>query len=349
MPIVELLSCTREELEKLLLDWGYSRYHSNLLWSALYRQQASHVRDISELRNDLKDLLVNSTILSLISPVKEVTSSDGDTKKILYRLEDGQTIETVLMRYRDRRTLCVSTQVGCAIGCVFCATGQMGFVRNLSPGEIVAQVLEAGRADEEERLPVRNIVFMGMGEPFHNFDNTMTAIDILTDDKGLGIGPRHITISTIGRPKEIRRFADMASSVNLAVSLHAANDKDRSVLVPINDRWPLDQLMKACSFYQANTGRRIFFEWALIAGRNDSEKVAHELGQLISELDAHVNLISLNPTAGFNGHPAGRKRALQFQNVLRGYGLPSTIRQRKGIDINAGCGQLKASVLHLNN
>ena len=342
-PQVALLSHTRSELEQLLSDWGYSEFHASLLWTGLYRQRASKIQAISPLRSDLKDLLQERTILSLLKPVRDITSTDKETKKILYRLRDGQTLETVFMRYRDRITLCVSTQVGCAIGCVFCATGQMGFKRNLSTGEIVAQVLEAGRTGEKERLAVRNVVFMGMGEPMHNFENTMRAIEILTDDKGLGIGPRHITVSTIGLPNEIRKFAESSSPVNLAVSLHAANDEDRSVLAPINNRWPLAKLMEACMYYQRITGRRIFFEWALIAGKNDSEKNAHELGKLVSKMDAHVNLIPLNPTGGFNGHPAESESAHQFQRVLREYGLPSTIRQRKGVDINAGCGQLQVN------
>jgi 23S rRNA (adenine2503-C2)-methyltransferase len=342
-PSVALLDLTRQELTELLSSWGYSKYYSGMVWSALYRQQSSSIEVMPGLRSDLRNQLSKHTILELLTPVTDVTSDDGLTKKILFRLRDGKTIETVIMGYRDRITLCVSTQVGCAIGCVFCATGQMGFKRNLTPGEIVAQVQEAGRIEDKERLAVRNIVFMGMGEPMHNFESTMTAIEILTDDRGLAIGARHITISTIGLPNEIRKFADIKKPVNLAVSLHAANDEDRSALVPINNRWPLVSLIKACYYYQEKTGRRIFFEWALIAGKNDAAKNAHEVGQLLSNMDAHLNLIPLNPTIGFDGQPAERESVSRFQQILREYGLPSTVRQRKGIDINAGCGQLRVN------
>ncbi len=342
-PSIELLGLTRQELSSLLSSWGYSEYYSGKVWSALYRQKLPSIETMPGLRSDLQDLLSMHTTLALLTPVLDVTSDDGGTKKVLYRLRDGKTIETVLMPYRDRVTLCVSTQVGCAIGCVFCATGQMGFERNLTPGEIVAQVREAGRVEGKEKSAVRNIVFMGMGEPMHNFESTMTAVEILTDDSGLAIGPRHITISTIGLPNEIRRFADIRKPVNLAVSLHSANDEERSGLVPINNRWPLDSVIEACYYYQEKTGRRIFFEWALIAGENDTAKDAHEVGQLLSKIDAHVNLIPLNPTIGFDGKPADRQSANRFQQILREYGLPSTVRQRKGIDINAGCGQLRVN------
>jgi 23S rRNA (adenine2503-C2)-methyltransferase len=244
------------------------------------------------------------------------------------------------MNHDGRITACVSTQVGCAMGCVFCATGQMGFVRHLSPGEIVAQVLFLLTALGERNHRLRNIVLMGMGEPLHNFDNTMTALDILTDDNGLAFAPRYITLSTVGLVPAILRLADEGRPVNLAVSLHAATDSERNALIPINQRWPLSELLEACHYYIEKRNRRIFFEWALIDGKNDTEQQAHTLGKLLSSMEAHVNLIPLNPTKGYDGRPSQSSRVKAFQQILTSHGIPSTVRQRRGIDIDAGCGQL---------
>jgi 23S rRNA (adenine2503-C2)-methyltransferase len=270
--------------------------------------------------------------------VSATASSDGLTRKFLLRLEDGQTVETVLMGYRGRHTVCVSTQAGCAMGCVFCATGQMGFVRHLRPSEIVAQVLHAQRALGEERL--RNLVLMGMGEPLHNYDAVMTALEIIADPRGLGITPSRITISTVGVVPGILRLAEEDRPYGLAVSLHGATQAARAALVPVSQRWPLSELIAACRTYAERTGRRIFFEWTLIEGSNDSPEQARVLAELIAGIDAHVNLIPLNPTAKFGG--VASSAATEFQAVLRRGGIPSTVRQRRGIDVAAGCGQLRA-------
>lgn len=231
------------------------------------------------------------------------------------------------------------------MGCVFCATGQMGFRRHLTPGEIVAQVLHVTRLQEKQNRPLRNIVLMGMGEPLHNYEATMKALDIVTDHHGLAMAPKHITISTVGVVSGIRQLADEARPYKLAVSLHGATDEERQALVPPARRWPLDVLMAACRYYVEKSGRRIFFEWTLIAGENDTAEQAHALGRLLNGIDAHVNLIPLNPTQGYEGLPADHQRAKAFQHIVAGYGLPSTIRQRRGIDIAAGCGQLRAATL----
>lgn len=229
------------------------------------------------------------------------------------------------------------------MGCVFCATGQMGFRRHLTAGEIVGQVLfarDAAEAQENARR-LRNIVMMGMGEPLHNFDAMMTAIRILTHDTGLAIGPRYITVSTVGLVPGIRRLADENCGVNLAVSLHGAADAERNDLVPIGRRWPLEELIEACRYFIETCNRRIFFEWTLIAGKNDTEEQAHNLGRLLRGLAAHVNLIPLNPTGAYGGAPSQRAAIARFKAVLETYGIPSTVRQRRGIDIDAGCGQLR--------
>jgi 23S rRNA (adenine2503-C2)-methyltransferase len=219
----------------------------------------------------------------------------------------------------------------------------MGFVRNLSLGEIVSQVIFIKRKLKEEDRELRNVVFMGMGEPLNNYTATFDAVDILTDDRGLAIGPRYITVSTVGLPEPIRRLAHDQRPINLAVSLHAATERERKALVPVSGRWTLDELIEACRLYTTRRRRRIFFEWALIAGKNDSEDQARALGRLIDGIDGHVNLIPINPTAGYGGLPSDPGAVRKFQAILAGYGIPSTVRQRRGIDIQAGCGQLRVN------
>jgi 23S rRNA (adenine2503-C2)-methyltransferase len=268
-------------------------------------------------------------------------SQDGETEKRLFRLRDGESIETVLMRYRRRNTLCISSQVGCAMGCVFCATGQMGFRRNLSLGEILAQVLVFARELRQAGERVTNMVLMGMGEPLANYQVVLAAVRRMMDPAGLKLGARRITISTIGLVPGIRRLAGEGLAVNLAISLHAATDAGRRELVPVARRWPLSELVAAGRDYAETTGRRVTYEWALIKGKNDTSEQAHALGNLISGTLCHVNLIPLNPTVAFAGEEAELDQVRVFQKVLDGYGIPNTVRLRRGIDIQAGCGQLK--------
>lgn len=344
---INLYDLTQEQLTALLADWGYSGYYAAQLWSYLYRERLTDFAAMPALREDLRQILTTRASLQQLSIAAATDSSDGYTHKVLLRLADGQTIETVLMNFegRDgtpRATACVSTQAGCAMGCVFCATGQMGFFRHLTPGEIVAQVLHVQRVLADRGETLRNIVLMGMGEPLHNYDHTMTALAILTDHKGLALAPKHITLSTVGIVPGIKRLADEERPYRLAVSLHGATDAERQALVPPAKRWPLAELIDACRDYIDRRKRRIFFEWTLIDGKNDTPAQAHALGQLLHGLDAHVNLIPLNPTIGYDGEATGETAVKQFQAILSSYGLPSTVRQRRGIDIAAGCGQLKA-------
>jgi 23S rRNA (adenine2503-C2)-methyltransferase len=337
-----LYDLSRQEMRELLSTWSYSDYYATKLWHALYRQQATNLDEIIGIHPDLLAHLNVETHLDIL-PVQVVAdSSDGFTRKILLRLQDNQTIETVLMTFKGRATACVSTQAGCAMGCIFCATGQMGFMRHLTAGEIVAQVLHVSRILRHRGQDLRNVVLMGMGEPLHNYDATMKALDIIMDHNGLAIAPKHITLSTVGLVPGIRRLADENRLVRLAVSLHGATDAERQALVPMAKQWPLQELIDACRYYSNKRRRRIFFEWTLIAGENDTAEQAHALGQLLQSLDAHVNLIPLNPTVGYDGRPAHEQGAKEFQAILADYGLPSTIRQRRGIDIAAGCGQLRA-------
>ncbi|MGH2537193.1 MAG: 23S rRNA (adenine(2503)-C(2))-methyltransferase RlmN [Candidatus Promineifilaceae bacterium] len=332
---------SREQLAAALQGWGYSRYHAGRVWHELYRELAADLRSLDGLRPDLARRLQAEASLTELEPLVEQSSADGLTRKFLFRLADGETVETVWMGYPGRSTVCLSTQAGCAMGCVFCATGQMGFRRHLTAGEIVAQVLFTLRRHEAIQEKLRNVVFMGMGEPLHNYDASLAAAGILSDDLGLAIGPRHITLSTVGLPHQIRRLADEGRPYNLAVSLHAADDLARQALVPIGRRWPLAELIAACRYYTARSQRRIFFEWALIAGQNDRPAQAERLGRLLVGMDAHVNLIPLNLTAGYPGRPSDEVAVGRFQAILAAHGLPSTVRQRRGLDIDAGCGQLR--------
>ena len=344
----------RAELTALVASWGFSPVHAARLWSAVYHDGIAHFSGLPELPVKLGRRLEQALSLARPAVVSERHSTDGFTRKYLLALADGRRIETVLMRFTGRVTACVSSQAGCAMGCGFCATGQMGFARQLTPGEIVAQVLQvraalrppvaaAGRPAPAEPERLRNVVLMGMGEPLHNYDAVMKAVGILRDQNGPAIGVRRITLSTVGVIPGILRLAGEANPPHLAVSLHAATQAERAALVPVAARWPLDELIAACRQYTERQQRRIFFEWALIAGRNDTPEQAHAVGRLLRGLPAQVNLIPLNPTGGYDGAPSDRFAARRFQDILAGHGLPSTVRQRRGIDIAAGCGQLAAA------
>ena len=341
-----------EALEGALVADGLRPVHARTLWRALHREGAESFSDRAEflppLRRWVGQRLDREDGFYTARPAvhTETASSDGLTRKYLLRLEDGQTVETVLMGYTGRYTACVSTQAGCAMGCVFCATGQMGFVRHLTAGEIVAQVLHcraALRGGAADGQALRNLVLMGMGEPLHNYDSVMAALDIITDRRGINLGPGRVSISTVGVVPGILRMAEEQRPYKLAVSLHGASEEERSALVPVSRRWPLEELIAACREYAGRTGRRIFFEWTLIAGRNDSADTARRLAALLRGIDAHINLIPLNPTGSYAGLPAGAGAVKAFQRILREAGFPATIRQRRGIDVAAGCGQLRAN------
>ncbi len=338
---------TRSELTGLIASWGFSPVHAARLWSYVYNDGTTEIADMPEIPVRLRERLGQEISLAPPAVVSELRSTDGFTRKYLLGLGDGRRIETVLMHFTGRVTACVSSQAGCAMGCGFCATGRMGFGRNLTPGEIVSQVLhvrrETGPGAAVAGSRLRNVVLMGMGEPLYNYDAVMKAVSILRDQNGPAIGVRRITLSTVGVIPGILRLADEANPPHLAVSLHAATQAERAALVPVAAHWPLDALIEACRRYCEKQERRIFFEWALIAGRNDTPEQAHAVGRLLRGLPAQVNLIPLNPIVGYDGAPSDRTAARRFQETLAGYGLPSTVRQRRGLDIAAGCGQLAAT------
>jgi 23S rRNA (adenine2503-C2)-methyltransferase len=315
---------------------GEPGYRVDQVWRGLH-QEGRRPAEMTNLPRLIRARL-EEAMPPALRLVTESVSEGGQTVKRLWALSDGARVESVLMRYPDRATVCVSSQAGCAMGCAFCATGQGGFSRHLSVGEIVEQVVWARRTAHPDRLS--NVVFMGMGEPLANYDRVWASVVRLHDD--LGLSARHLTISTVGVAPGIRRLAHEPLPVNLAVSLHAANDRLRNRLVPINRRYPLAHLMEACRQYRAAKGRRLSFEWALIDGVNDHPPDAVELASLADPLGAHVNLIPLNPTPGYpaRGTPPAGVRA--FRDQLIDLGINATVRRNRGTDIDAACGQLAA-------
>ena len=328
------------ELSDILQSWDEPKYRAQQVWSGIYNQMWENPTQFTNIPVKLKEQLQNNFVFRSLAPIKVVHSGDHETSKTLFEHPDKLYIETVLMRYERRNTLCISTQVGCSMGCVFCATGQMGFSRNLSAGEIIEQVMYFARELKGEGGKLTNIVIMGMGEPFHNYDNTIKAIDILNDSAGFNFGERRFTISTVGLVPKIRQFAAEKRQINLAISLHAADDELRTKIIPINRKYPLPELMKACRDYFNLTHRRVSFEWALIQNVNDSPEQANHLVELIHGLPCHVNLILLNPTSKYGGKASTQQRAQTFSSILARKNIPCTIRLRRGIDIQAGCGQL---------
>ena len=352
---MEVYRKSRAEWCAWLEQRGHKPIHASALWRGLYVERAARWADVERIPERVRSDLEAEHPIPAIPVARTVESVDRLARKDVIAWNDGARIETVVMRYDGRVTACLSTQVGCAMGCVFCASGQMGFGRHLTAGEIVAQVVHANRVLEETRSTaelacpehrsahgrherLRNAVFMGMGEPLHNLDQVLRAFDILTDPSGLAMAARKLTVSTVGVVPGIQRLTQLRHPANLAVSLHAATQEQREALVPAARRWSLDELLAACRHYTEALNRRIFFEWTLIDGDNDSAADAHRVGRLLEGIDSQVNLIPLNPTGGYRGRPSSTARA--FQEILAGHGLPSTVRQRRGIEIAAGCGQL---------
>jgi len=339
---VDLLSLRRGEVAARLVAAGFKDVHAGRLWRHLYRSLALDPAALKEAPKALSAWLSRNARIGRPETASRTESGDGETVKYLLSLEDGQRVETVQMRFTGRHTACLSTQAGCGQGCVFCATGQGGLARNLHAGEIVAQVLHVVRALQGSGDTLRNVVLMGMGEPLHNYDEVMKAVDILCDPEGLHLSPRRITLSTVGLVPGILRLADENRKVSLAVSLHGTTDAERNALVPAGRRWPLAELMAACRSYSERLRRKVFIEWTLIEGANDSAGHAGRLAGLLGGLKSQVNVIPLNPTAGYDGAPTRPDRVRRFQDVLLAAGIPCTVRQRRGIDIAAGCGQLRS-------
>ena len=348
-PLSTYSLCASGELEVLLASFGQKKFRAAQIRTWVYDQGVTNFDDMlnlpASLRTKLKAAVPHEFSLELATEL--VSKKDGTIKRG-YRLSDGATIESVLMRFDDgRNTACISSQAGCAMGCVFCATGQMGFIRQLNPVEILEQAARFDSLLKKDNQKLNRIVFMGMGEPLLNLKSVSESINLIKRD--LNIGSRKITVSTVGIVPAFPKLAEMHPNVNFAISLHAANDKERSAMLPANRKYGgLDALMIGARDYFKTTGRRVTFEWALIYGENDSAQVARNLGDLLTKynLKSHVNVIPLNPTKDYAGKPASAKNVNSFINVLqKEYDIPATVRLRRGIDINAGCGQLATELL----
>ena len=327
----------RDSLADLLR--GEPSYRVEQVWKGLY-ERGAEPGELTELPAPLRSALALA-LPPALQPVAQDEADGGETVKWLWALADGTQVETVLMHYPERSTVCISTQAGCAMACGFCATGQAGFQRHLSVGEIVEQVVRARTLAARGGRRLSNVVFMGMGEPLANYDRTWTAVERLHGD--LGLSARHLTLSTVGLVPGIRRLAGEDLPVNLAVSLHAADDELRDELVPITRRHPLAELEEACAEYLAAKNRRLSFEWAMIADTNDRPEDADRLATLARRLRAHVNLIPLNPTPGSPAEATPPSGVRAFHRRLRARGVNATVRQNRGTDIDAACGQLRAA------
>lgn len=340
-----------EELKSYLQSLGEPAFRNKQFFSWLHNQQIEEFSQAHNVGKKLLSALEKDGYVIFNPELKQRFVSKDGTEKYLMALEDGALIECVLMRYRgdyskQRNTLCVSSQVGCAMGCAFCATGHQGFERNLSVAEILSEVYTANRILKmnEKGQEIRNIVFMGMGEPFNNFNQVMKSIDILCHPNGMNLSPRRITISTCGVVPKLIEFADLNTDIGLAISLHASNNKDRNELMPVNRAYPLEALMEACKYYQDVTGKRISFEYALIENVNDQKCNVEELKKLLHGLDCHINVIPVNAVAHNHSLRRPDKKHINiFIEALRASGIGASVRQEKGADINGACGQLKTS------
>ncbi len=319
-------------------------YRLRQIYRAATRELQADVEGVTTLPKELRAALGERGMrFSSVEPMVLQRSSDGQTTKGLFKLRDGNEVEAVLMEhYGDRTTVCISSQAGCAFACAFCSTGQAGFTRNLDSTEIFDQALFFARELATRGKKITNVVFMGMGEPFHNYEPVMGAVALLHDPHGLGLGHRHITISTVGLVDKIDRFADEGTQVNLAISLHAPNDRVRSAFMPVNKKFDTGELMAACERYVARTNRKVFFEYVMLEGVNDTDECAHDLAGLMRGHLYHVNLIPYNSTPDGPFVGTSDERIWKFAAILDAAKVPTTVRKNMGRDISAACGQLRA-------
>lgn len=336
-----LKDCTLDDLEEIMAELGEPGYRARQVADWVFKKGAVSFAEMTNLPASLKERLDQVAFPGGLAILKKQVSSRGDTVKYLFGLQDGQAVESVLMKHSYGRAVCISTQAGCRMGCVLCASTAGGKARDLSPGEMYDQVLEVQK-DSGRR--VSHIVLMGSGEPLDNYDNTIKFLVNINSEYGLNIGFRHITLSTCGIVPGIRQLAEKGFPVTLAVSLHAADNGLRNRLVPVNSKYPLEELMEACRYYISRTGRRITFEYSLIAGVNDSPEQAGKLARLISGMSSHVNLIPYNPVGERRFKRPSREAVSNFRAVLERAGVEATVRRELGGDIDAACGQLRRRV-----
>ena len=350
--MVDLYRFLPEEMEKIIIDMGYPRYRADQILLPLYYKFPKNISEIKQLPKKLiSDLIESGYTIGSAKETHRIVSEDGDTTKLLLNLSDNNSVETVLMQYEPnkigghpRSTICVSTQIGCAMGCVFCATGQMGFETNLKAEDIISQVIHFEEILRERDEHVTNLVFMGMGEPMANYDEMIRAVKILTHPRGFGLGQRHITISTIGIKSGIEKLAEENLQIGLAISLHAPTNELRKKLVPTATSNSVEEIIELGYNYFKKTGRRVTFEYALMDGINDSPEIANNLAKLLQGNGSHVNLIPINPTAGDFKRPSNN-RVHEFERILSSAGVNCTIRIEKGTEISAACGQLRTDLI----
>lgn len=346
MDKIDLKGMGLDELERFFETIGELPFRAKQMMKWMYLRGENDFEVMTDFSKKLRSKLTEHAFISSLKIVKNLKSSDGETEKFLFELEDGEIIESVLMSYEERigpsrLTACISTQVGCAMGCKFCATAKNGFIRNLTSAEIADQILRMQKIIAADEKRIANIVMMGMGEPLLNYDNVFSAIRLLNHSDSIAIGIRHITISTCGIVPEIKRLSEEGLQVKLAVSIHSPFDEVRTSLMPINRKYPLKDLMAALKNYQDKTNRRITFEYALIKGVNDDLESAKALANLMDGLTAFVNLIPLNPIKEFSNERSSSSAIEAFKNLMEKKGIKTTIRKEMGVDIDAGCGQLR--------
>jgi len=336
-----IYSLRPDELEQWLKEHGEKPFRAAQIYDWLYNKRVKTFEEMLNLSKGLREKLEANFVLTTLSTIVKQESKDG-TIKFLFQLQDGYSIETVLMRHDYGNSICVTTQVGCRIGCTFCASTLGGLKRHLMAGEIVEQVVKVQQQLDETNERVSSIVIMGIGEPFDNYDAMMNFLKIVNNDKGLNIGARHITVSTSGIVPKIYEFADEGMQINFAVSLHAPNQEARQKLMPIARAYKLDELLEAVRYYTNKTGRRVTFEYGLMSGENDSVEVAEELSALIKNIKCHVNLIPINYVPERDYIRTSRSKIFEFEKTLKKNGINVTIRREQGADIAAACGQLRA-------
>jgi len=341
---------SREDRRGWIQDLGLPAFRANQISTHYFQHHNDDPDTWSDFPMNARELVKEKVLPKLLTPVRSITCDGGKTRKDLWRLDDGVLVESVLMRYTDRATVCISSQAGCGMNCPFCATGQVGLTRNLTAGEITSQVVAAARACESGEIaggPIRlsNVVFMGMGEPLANYNAVLQSIRNITTaiPDGLGIGARSVTLSTVGIVSGIEKLIEESIPVTLAVSLHTPDDELRDTLVPINERWKVSEVLAAADKYSDKTGRRYSIEYALIRDINDQAWRADLLGRLVKNRNAHVNLIPLNPTPGSKWTASRKEDERAFVRTLENYGVPVTVRDTRGREIDGACGQLAAS------
>lgn len=333
----DILSLEFEKLESEMLSLGEAKFRAAQIFSWLHEKRVNSFDDMTNLSSKLRDKLSERFYINQISVSKRLASSKDDTVKYLYELSDKNHIETVLMEYEHGTSLCISTQVGCKMGCKFCASTIAGFKRNLTPSEMLLQIYETEKLEGKK---VQSLVLMGIGEPLDNFDNVISFLRLLSDKRGKNLSLRHVSLSTCGIVPKIKELANLELGITLSVSLHAANDSTRSRIMPVNDKYHISELIEACKEYFAKTGRRISFEYSVIDGVNDKRKNAEEIYKLLGGFNCHINIIPVNKIKE-RSFTSNRKSANAFKKYLEDFGMNATVRRTLGSDIDAACGQLR--------